>query len=183
MIPYLTSFCPCQSLSDWNYGTYYISCCILVSRSLTNHKLSGPISADLGKLDQLKFLYVIKGLSCCFGSWYFFAVFKVYCCYWCFASYLLVEIFIATTFMGKFLRNWETAQSCRDCKFLGLSVCPFNDQMIIYCTKVLWTKWWLIIFVFSSIRFWPKAVEEKCPCSSCLDPSVVVTYYMVNRRC
>jgi hypothetical protein len=34
----------------------------LSSRSLKNHKLSGPISPDLGKLAHLKILYVFSGI-------------------------------------------------------------------------------------------------------------------------
>ncbi|KAJ0816870.1 putative non-specific serine/threonine protein kinase [Helianthus annuus] len=31
----------------------------VISLNVSNHKLKGPLSPDIGKLDQLKFLYVI----------------------------------------------------------------------------------------------------------------------------
>jgi hypothetical protein len=56
-----------------------VSCSILLivflsSRNLKNHKLSGPISPDLGKLEHLRVLYVFPGLS-----YFYWKLSGVYC--------------------------------------------------------------------------------------------------------
>ncbi|KAK6158619.1 hypothetical protein DH2020_005933 [Rehmannia glutinosa] len=69
--------------------------------SLPNHKLSGPISPEIGKLESLQFLYALS-----FELFFHFLIippaadakFK----------YLLVELFMTTTYLGQSLQNSGT---------------------------------------------------------------------------
>ena len=74
--------------------------------------MSGSLSPDLGKLDQLKFLYVFFLMT-------FFVLFAMLKCDAAadgIMMYHVVELCMTTIFMGQFLQNWEIAHSCRQCK-------------------------------------------------------------------
>ena len=78
IIPHFTTFCICKCFSFEIIVLNTFPCHILLpSRSLPNHKLSGPLSPELGKLDQLQYLYVVQWnffvilLSCYYYMFFF----------------------------------------------------------------------------------------------------------------
>lgn len=84
-------------------------------RTLPNHKLSGYISPDIGKLQNLKILYVFHRLA----SWQFL-IFLNICCVidllnilllvFCdFLNIILSEPFMRTTSMELFVQSWAIA--------------------------------------------------------------------------
>lgn len=116
----------------------------LSGRSLAGHKLSGSVSPDLGKLDQLKILYVslrniiaflVVDVSLIYQNVFLWLILWM--------MYYVVELFITTTFMGLFLQIWGIAQSCRECKFTCTN-CYLVKSVLMFTTE-----WWLFIFPIS----------------------------------
>lgn len=100
-----------------NDKCYYSYQVCLSCRSLSGHKLSGFIPPDLGKLDQLKFLYV---------SWRNIFASLVVCVNGISKCVLLLmmsmmshgaDLFMTTTSMVLFLQTWGIARNCKECKY------------------------------------------------------------------
>ena len=136
----------------WIHKSKFVYCG-LSSRSLPAHKLSGFISPDLGKLDQLKILYVsLRHLVPLLETDPCFLYYNIFLELMLSMMCLIVDLFTITISMGQFLQSWETAPFCRECKHQNL-VCRTNMHLCLLLFFFIFvSSSWDVMF-YSSISF------------------------------
>lgn len=114
------------------------------SRKLASHKLSGFIAPELGKLDQLKTLYVLWGFLLSLSIYIYevadqnLAFELLIIC----RIHLVSGLFRTTTYMEQYHQNWEIARSCRECMCLLLL---FSSHEFKCCSSDV-----NVLFIFST---------------------------------